>query len=197
MKILSKYKDYYDYLSGIWGVDPKIVLDRRNFGTPVFVSKQVIRLYIAGQICDGWYEDGKFYWGEQLEEIANKKGPYAWYFGNNEKYKSDRYIYKNMIPRFDGNNNFTSEYFCKDPYPDKDNHNKNKDCAILIKSLGEFIRYPKLIDMGVNKGFPAEDIYLLLSTWLAPKDDIPNNQTNNEKILSNGFDLKTSFRKGK
>ena len=31
MKIISKYKDYYDYLTGIYGVDDKIVLDRRGW----------------------------------------------------------------------------------------------------------------------------------------------------------------------
>jgi len=29
MKILGKYKDYYDYLQGIYDVDPLLVLDRR------------------------------------------------------------------------------------------------------------------------------------------------------------------------
>ena len=27
MKIISKYKDYYDYLQGIYGVDEKLILD--------------------------------------------------------------------------------------------------------------------------------------------------------------------------
>ena len=30
MKIISKYKDYYDYLSGVWGEDPKLVLVRKG-----------------------------------------------------------------------------------------------------------------------------------------------------------------------
>lgn len=31
MKIISQYKDYYDYLIGFYGIDEKIVLDRRKF----------------------------------------------------------------------------------------------------------------------------------------------------------------------
>ena len=31
MKILSKHKDYYDYLTGIHGIDPVLVYDRRLF----------------------------------------------------------------------------------------------------------------------------------------------------------------------
>lgn len=30
MKIISKYKDYYDYLKGIYGEDPLLILDRRT-----------------------------------------------------------------------------------------------------------------------------------------------------------------------
>ena len=33
MKIISKFKDYYDFLQGIYGVDPLLVLDRTK-GTP-------------------------------------------------------------------------------------------------------------------------------------------------------------------
>ena len=29
MKILGKYKDYYDYLQGVYGVDPLLTFDRR------------------------------------------------------------------------------------------------------------------------------------------------------------------------
>ena len=34
MKIIDKYKDYYDYLQGIYGQDPLAVYDRR--GSVVF-----------------------------------------------------------------------------------------------------------------------------------------------------------------
>ena len=50
MKIISKYKDYYDYLSGIYGEDPLKILDRRevdpsdNIRTIVFCDK----IYIKG-----------------------------------------------------------------------------------------------------------------------------------------------------
>ena len=30
MKIIDKKKDYYDYLSGIYGIDDKVVYDRRG-----------------------------------------------------------------------------------------------------------------------------------------------------------------------
>lgn len=30
MKIITKHKDYYDYISGVYGIDEKVVYDRRN-----------------------------------------------------------------------------------------------------------------------------------------------------------------------
>lgn len=31
MKIIGKYKDYYDYIQGKYGIDEDVILDRRNF----------------------------------------------------------------------------------------------------------------------------------------------------------------------
>ncbi len=36
MKIISKYKDYYDYLQGIYGVDEKLILDRTTESPRMF-----------------------------------------------------------------------------------------------------------------------------------------------------------------
>jgi hypothetical protein len=52
-----------------------------------------------------------------------------------------------------------------------------------------------LSEIGIASILPAHDIYLMLSEWLAPKDIDVSKQTDKEKILSAGFDLKTSFRK--
>lgn len=48
MKIISKFKDYYDYLQGIYGVYPKLVLDKREFN-PIqyFESFSVKHLFIG------------------------------------------------------------------------------------------------------------------------------------------------------
>ena len=65
MKILDKRgsKDYYDYLTGVYGIDDKLVLDRRKktfFG----IIPTKISLYIAGFVVEGLYIKGKFYYGE-------------------------------------------------------------------------------------------------------------------------------------
>jgi hypothetical protein len=42
-----------------------------------------------------------------------------------------------------------------------------------------------------------DEIWIELSNWLSRTVEIPDNMTNKEKIISAGFDLKTSFRKDK
>lgn len=47
MKIISKYKDYYDYLSGIYGIDDKKILDRTIYKPMNYVPDEFI-LIICG-----------------------------------------------------------------------------------------------------------------------------------------------------
>jgi hypothetical protein len=73
MKIISKYKDYYDYLVGIYGVDEKLILDRTDFVlTSKLTNKSKVTFYICGYIIDGYYIDGKFYYGSDLEQFADE-----------------------------------------------------------------------------------------------------------------------------
>lgn len=59
---------------------------------------------------------------------------------------------------------------------------------------GNPYKYPILQDLNINKIIPAQDIYLQLCEWLAPKDVTQDKQSDKEKIISNGFDVKLSFR---
>lgn len=54
MKIISKYKDYYDYLVGIYEIDEKLVLDRTKFDVPSYSN--VVTFYICGKCIDGYYD---------------------------------------------------------------------------------------------------------------------------------------------
>jgi len=76
MKILSKYKDYYDYLMGIYGEDPLLILDRREGRQLSFCDNHnyMLNLHIGGYEIQGFSpgrEDrpdipAKVYWGENL-----------------------------------------------------------------------------------------------------------------------------------
>ncbi len=197
MKILSKYKDFYDYLTKTYGEDPKVILDRRKFGKPLFVSAQMVELFICGRIYQGWFENDKFYWGDRLNIIADEKPKRGWW--NKDKHDSPDYIYK-------GYGDFTQDirgrlhlsnsgYISTKPLIDNNEINRHENCPIIIKCMGKLLKYPKLSDLDIASAIPAQEIYLTLCEWLSPKDNIENNQTDKEKILSNGFDAKTSFRK--
>ena len=68
MLIISKYKDYYDYLQGIWGVDEKRVLDRTKFETTPeeFKLGDKVTFIICGQVFQGVYNDKEWLYGDQL-----------------------------------------------------------------------------------------------------------------------------------
>lgn len=74
----------------------------------------------------------------------------------------------------------------------------------LPSDITEFVTknefYPHLkSSWGISDIIKAEEIYYPLENYLRelqfPDKPMPDNRTNNEKILSAGFDLKTSFRK--
>jgi len=210
MKIISKYKDYYDYLSGIYGVDKKIILDRREgLGNPEilqFGSTNGIvplTLVIAGTCYDGCLKDNDHYWCDDLKKISkeeprdrrmrNRKG---WLFYNNYNLIEGQTVnIKTTNSSFDSVDLFITPY--KDPF----NTNELMNCPIVLV-VGEYLRdytrdriiYPKLEKLKVAKYIPAKKLYLELSQWLAPKDPEPIILTDNQKIESKGFDKKKSFR---
>jgi len=73
------------------------------------------------------------------------------------------------------------------------------ECPILLSINQSYkpFHYPILKNFELSKVFPPEKIWIMLSEWLSKRKDpiIIDKRTDKEKILSNGFDLKTSFRK--
>lgn len=189
MKIISKYKDYYDYLSGVYGVDEKIVLDRtKGEPNPFFFDNNFVDLYVCGYLYQGFYRNNRLYWGEDLKLIAETK-PKSYWSGDKYKWKSDDYVLVKSVSRY--------EYLHIHKTLDENKHNIKANCPIVIHKNtwnDDYQRYPILQNIGVNKIIDAKEIYLMLIEWLSPKDNIQDNRTNKEKITSAGFDLKTSFR---
>ena len=88
MKIISKYKDFYDFLSGIYGEDPLIVLNRLDFTMPTFydsmnpnyIEEGKIQLYIGGFLIEAYYKNDKIYYGEDLKQFAVVQKRSKWYY---------------------------------------------------------------------------------------------------------------------
>lgn len=194
MKIISKYKDYYDYLQGIYGIDEKLVLDRSSF-TPItnvqylFNNLGKVQIILCDFIIEGIFYDDEFLYGKELEPFdLHSKG-------------KDIYRYDEKYYYIDDNSKCDLKIL-KEPFKiDSINSPNTKlNCPILINihpygNNPEYLKFPILKEYNLHKVFLPEQIFLMLSEWLGREKVIINNQTDKDKILAFGFDLKTSFRK--
>lgn len=191
MKIISKYKDYYDYLVGIYGEDPKLVLDRRN-GSVVEPNYDVFHLYIGNKKIEGVFKDGVYYYGEDLEKIASSRSDRP-YYGRRKDYKDCiKYISEDM------RNQIVYEV---NKYIVDTNKNTELNCPIVFVNVlpsgeKEPILYPKLEDLKLASFLPPKEIWIILSAFLASMVIEPTVPIGGDdiRIQSHGFDLKTSFR---
>lgn len=185
MKIISKYKDYYDYLQGIYGIDDKVILDRREgvcfpnnrFWYPGVKQYDKDIIYICGNAYDVASDTkGNRFVGKMLLSL---------------KHKLDRKGEKIYLKESNG---FSIPFHIA-PY--KTDFNEKYNCPILKSSIyNDIERFPRLSDFNIQKILSAEDIFHMLYTWIESHKiiDPKDNRTNNEKIISAGFDLKSSFR---
>lgn len=209
MKIISKYKDYYDYLQGIYGVDEKLVLDRREFCTTLSFSEgpAIKTFYIGEWMVQGLIIGRQIYFGDDIKQFTVKKEPqpskwYRRYFSGNKTEDENWAIPSNYYrtnlrclkkPKFLGDNSPTWKL----------------DCPILL-SVGlweganlklddsDFCSFPILTDYSIQKVFTPKEIWLLLSEWLSKRvtknePDVPIGD-DMTRLKNAGFDTKTSFR---
>lgn len=195
MLILSKYKDYYDYLIGIWGSDPKLILDRTEYTytkEEELKDYDTVTLYICNYMVQGMYYNKIWYFGDHLKPFA-KEGDkwYKWWYREKE---STYYI---PTPTKLNCNSVTLLRKAK-LIPEQDSPNIKEKCPILKGGPGsEYSKFPILKEYQFNRVFTAEQIWIMLSEWLSARLDmkVPDNQSDKEKIISHGYDTKTSFRK--
>lgn len=204
MKIISKYKDYYDYLSDIWGVDEKLVLDRRTeniFNKESLYGDYVFEVHICGTMYNGYKDtDGNIHWGLELLNHFEERKPYKWSFdrelfieGVRYAVKNTKKLTKNRLLSFD-------DYVALEPV--KSNRNEAEDCPILVVGgyyglNGNVMKFPYLEDLEFNKVLTPDEIYLKLTEWLSRKiteSERVGEVDNDTLIQSKGMDLKRSFR---
>lgn len=210
MRIISKYKDYFDYLSGIYGEDPLIVLDRRKSDPkPLFTPNCKLRLYIGGHLVESWFTGGQFYYGSALEQFDIPEDNYryrkyyrqALHFGNAVMQK----LYGTSdVKVVDIKDEYTLHHFhtvhvLTEPIIDLFDINEKENCPIVLKIDNDVYHYPKLDELGLPGFLSAETAYHWVSDWLSLQRTKAENhvdtRTNIEKIESDGFDKITSFRK--
>lgn len=191
MKIISKYKDYYDYLIGIYGEDEKIILDRRNFEMPKIYTKEKNKftIHLCDLIIDGLQNGEKFYYGETLKEFE-KKVP-KWYY----KYMKTP---ENIIYIECENTLHKIQPFNIIPVKDDKNINSKLNCPIILDYGIKQYYFPILSKLNLQSFLSPDEIYKILYQWISDrntmKENKPDKRSDVEKLLGKGFDKKISFR---
>lgn len=192
MKIISKYKDYYDWVVGKYGMDEKMVLDRTKGYYPKvreYEDKNEPKKYelaICGELFTVYFYKEKSYHTDEeittLNNLLKKHGKeklfgfhtYSWY---REMYNLQWFKEMNM---------YHGPTLVNDKYgiPTLMRIGTDSWQGILLK------------EFGVGNYIPAEEMFEKVYSWISAQKDvtIENKQTDKEKILSHGLDYVKSFR---
>lgn len=207
MRIISKWKDYYDYLKGIYGEDEKLILDRRHgFAKFDLLPNLPIVLYIANKKIEGYCDEaGRILFGsDDLEKVCKKidrKKQSRWDWDENSTH-----VITSKVSKYAHADHFINSNLVDDPHKTND----KEDCPIVINQFSyrsdysrvgdqKKLKMPRLQELGaIPQLIPAHDLWVMVSQWLSERI------TRNEKqvpigddklrIESHGFDYKTSFR---
>lgn len=194
MLIISKYKDYYDYLAGVYGEDSKLILDRREGNAKPIIREGVITLFICDKVIQGYFKNNRFYWGKSQLDIISKdvsKQPY-WMKKNGATHK--------ILRTTEGSTRVYEDYLNCNLIEDLRKTNTKNNCPILLSIMngGDITNYPSLIALNFAPIITAHNIWDMLSSWLGyqitlNEPDVPIGD-DKVRIQSHGFDLKQSFR---
>jgi len=199
MKIISKYKDYYDYLQGVYGVDEKLILDRRKgYHKPIGYAKEV--LFICGKVIEFYVRDNKVYIGrDEISSIASDPLKKRWLSLKDKEMKT---LFINDSNNFYSWSRIVYTELSEDKYNIYPGARRfYKECPIFL--YNHFAdcydcEFPKLEVLKIPSVLSAHDIWNMLSQWLGErvteKEPIVPVGDDKVRILSAGFDLKTSFR---
>lgn len=194
MKIISKYKDYYDFIAGIYGIDSAIIYDRhfqkvseKSTEKVVIWEKASIENTVAERYFATWLFAicGKFYF---IAKCDNQ-----FYFGG-EGWE----LLPNIIQLPTSYSCRKSDYSLGSGWHLKETDLNDKyGCPILLLKTPFMPKFknPKLADYGFAKFIDAKDMFAIISTWLVKEDIVIDNRTDIEKLQNAGFDKITSFRK--
>ena len=182
MHIISKFKDYYDYLQGIYGIDKKLILDRTDFSPIPYIPSIICTssIIIGDYLVEGLWYKGNIYYGKEIEKLGIISNSNYSFGIDTDK----RYLVEGNVS------------VLKKPILLKNSPAYESKCPILIKKWNGYDKNPILKEYSFHKVYSAFEIWTMLSEFLGKLNDNHTQaiQTDKEKILSHGFDLKSSFR---
>jgi len=201
MKILSKYKDYYDYYQGIFGMDNAKVYDRRDvtqfddtYINMDATQEQIFTFAVCGIEYSVRYFRGNFYHTvEELKELDTLMKSLPSRYG---RYHADGI---NTLGWYSQNTDFQAEFDGRNYIKTDINKLKRQPVLFTSKDKGYTEEYsiPLLSSFNFHKIMDAKTIYIEIETflgWLVDNPPLPDDQTNVGKIEGHGFDKKYSFR---
>ena len=212
MKIIDNKKDFYDYLSGINGIDEYVTYDRRGsanakkeldgFLKPFCTrpdnggyNKWYLRV-IAGDSSWPFFierEPGGNFKVEPWEGsyIADKRRNRWWEYMYDpfptDRYHTDRHVDKN------------GKWIEEEIKPTVESPLLIEYMPMGAHSNWHCLKNPILSGLPIVSKIPAQDIWQAIYDFLLRRKEpeIIDTRTDEEKAESHGFDRKTSFRKDK
>lgn len=212
MKIIDKRKDYYDYLVGTYGLDPDIVFDRRGsitLNSEFWFNDQYPNIGAKTDSLPPKRKEPILYGDNKIPVFGLNIKPILSIGKFTYDILLDRYVEEDG-ETIGGSNHIVGIY-------NRDDKEKYPISFILggasVYGGGIAGHYHK-IEHGLLRGYYATDNVILDGTWItklfpatkvwedvyeflsSQKDkEIIDTRTDKEKIISAGFDTKTSFRK--
>lgn len=204
MKIISNFKDYYDHQVSIFGIDPLVNYERVCWQRAVGNRWQRQGLYKPGHLSfNGPERHNQFF----FDLIAFCGTIYAVGMYRGRAYYGDDIndippFYNEMSCSSLDKNRYEYSRHLRKWHSAKTDLNMIENCPAMLVGehqgkLYPFVKNPRLSDYAFQKAVSAEYAWNLLTDFFLKKPEIQNNQTDKEKVLSHGFDIKHSFRNTK
>lgn len=222
MRIISKEKDYYDYLTGIYGIDNYVVFDRRNysfFNSDIYnlncryrnwmlihftYNNEILFVLEIGNVQYLFHADNehiilvkKFDSNNQIFELQKNKWTKEELYSNYDAFYNFNTIDKAMN-NLEVINVYLIDTIVLEHYRNKKNKNYLNDIT-FDNIVNNATLYQSGVFMPKNLCglISAEETYNNIYNFLLSKKECRynDNMTDVEKLVSKGFDKRTSFRK--
>lgn len=183
MKIIDKRKDYYDYLQGIWGQDPKAVYYR--------MAKDVFKSGERPEFFSKSFPQGVLGYEGYVNLVCGRVIHRIYYFNMSGKitmrrYKTDfinrPYGLAPMLIVWEIDRIESRKY-------------KNKKYSYRSRTFSGRCENPMLMSFPLTV-VPAEEVFTGIQDYLLSQYDVdvPDRRTDIQKLEAAGFDRRTSFR---
>ena len=223
MKIIDNKKDFYDYVSGIYGIDPYVVYDRRGSVASSTIIEQYPLMFDKNEQPSDknpYSRYGRFAKStpflEMTFDITVEAGEKHFYIKCKRVKETEDSPVKLTYELFD-----PTEHLKKDLHMDLYGHSrlivdrynremerysKKQSKAPLAIFYTDYSKYwrdghgvienPILKDLPITGLLPATEVWQGIYDYLLKMKEpvIVDSRTNDEHIESAGFDKKTSFR---